>query len=405
MEEYVKQFKIKADVKEAIESVSKLDTKIEKLSLKDIGKSFASEKFNIAFFENELKNLDTAYKNQKMIDEQLSESLNSLSRFKLSSSTQELLSPLFSKSVSQEERDKISLGLSNLEQTEQNKELVKTVNEILNEITNLDIAKLTVKDEYSNLELSKQKVRNQNVLKLSEKLFDNIYNTAKDFFEDVYSDAKSMLNDIASFDLENSKRFNQEAISLAINWGLTGAEAYAAEQAAEFVGYEDFSDLVSNLWAMNDVQKEEFEKMYDIYYKSYEQNQELALSYQEFNTEWKAFKDELAISFMTWFSENKDTIKMLLSGTVDLLKSILDAVSYVVNLFGGISSERTISERAASAADIISSYTTSNMNNIQIKNDITINGSIDKTTVENAVNNGYQQNYRQMLNVFKGGRN
>ena len=182
-----------------------------------------------------------------------------------------------------------------------------------------------------------------------------------DFLEETFIDAVknawAELQEIATYDLSSSTTYNSAAYKLATSYGMTGAEAYAFQNAMEKTG----TDL-STVWEALSVMPElrtAFLEYYETYLESYEENQELAESVQEFTKAWDDFKNDLMMEVMEWFSDNKavilatlEAIESFLSGILTITGSIMDYLS--------IEEDSTDEERAAYTESIIESNIANN---------------------------------------------
>lgn len=103
----------------------------------------------------------------------------------------------------------------------------------------------------------------------------------KQLISDITQRAFEMMDTIASYSA-NSRIFSQEATNLKLNYGLTGAQAYAAQQASQLTGFGSFDSYLENQWFATKEQREEWQKLYKQYEKSYEQDEKVALEFQAF---------------------------------------------------------------------------------------------------------------------------
>lgn len=222
-----------------------------------------------------------------------------------------------------------------------------------------------------------------------------IFDTVKGLAEDIFEQAKEMMDEIASYS-ENSMMFSEKALDLRMSYGLTGAQAYAYQKAAEDVGFGDFEGYIENAAFASKETLDRFDELLNLYQTTYEQDKETAEAYQRFQAEFKDFKTKMASSLIDFFMDNKDTIMSLLQGAVGLLEGIMQFVGWLVDRFNA-GRERTTYERQSSLSDIYNSYGGSKTTNIKIDNSFTGVSPRDRQTYTNAG----ELTYRQIIDSFR----
>ena len=83
---------------------------------------------------------------------------------------------------------------------------------------------------------------------------------------------------------------------------------------------------------------------------------------------------------------------------MDFMKAVLNILGAIAEAFGN-ETERSDSQRAAAANDIISSYRTSNSNNVSVSNTFNVSGTNLQSNQE--LQNAGSTTYRQIINAFK----
>lgn len=244
-----------------------------------------------------------------------------------------------------------------------------------------------------------------------KKAFDNMQQSIADFAskakEAIISfvkDAIEAMQEMATWDLQNSKVYNQDAVDMYMQTGLQGADAYGMSKALETQGFGSMDDFIEAMPTMNQEQLEYMQEIADINAEQYEEDLDVAQEFQEFQVEYGKFKQELQKSLIDFFMENKDTIMTILEGIMSFLGSILDVVGGIFGLFSG-SKERSEEEKKQATADIlgVSSSTLTNNNianntsNVNVNNTFNGVGQQDQSWLANTG----QMTYQQVIEALK----
>lgn len=217
-----------------------------------------------------------------------------------------------------------------------------------------------------------------------------IADTFVEGFKDMMSEAKAMFEEMASYDLGNSLFSNSSAREQALQYGLSDDQNYALTQTMNALNMKSEEDLMY----MNEAQREKFAELMGVYSARYNklENEGFFQEYQEFQLEFKQFKEEMQMDLISFFMENKETIKSVMKMSVSFMKGALEFFDFMLKLFGG---QRTENERAAATSDIISNYTSANTANqttsVQIDNTFNGVGNNDRQSLVNAGELTYQQ--------------
>lgn len=209
-------------------------------------------------------------------------------------------------------------------------------------------------------------------------------------FKNMMSEAKAMFEEIASYDLGNSLFSNRSAREQALQYGLSNDQNYALTQTMNALNMKSEEDLMY----MNRAQREKFAELMGVYSARYNklENKGFFQEYQEFQLEFKQFKEEMQMDLISFFMENKEMIKSVMKMGISFMKGALEFFDFMLKLFGG---QRTENERAATTSDIISNYTSANTANqtTSVKIDNTFNGvgNNDRQSLVNAGELTYQQ--------------
>lgn len=386
---YVKKIRFEADTKQLEDSVKAFEKNLSTVE-KQVDSSFSSplrdsvKTFSRSFKDAFKESFGIAKTDVDRLKEQLADISDSIS-------------------ITTKKREAYAGILTSKDATDEEKADAQQQYDLLTrQLNNETKAKLDAEQKLTDAKLEANKQMYAKLGKVAGeklgKIISNIGDAFKGFLKDMFTEALGMLEDIASYNLETTTKFNQQAVDLAVNYGLTGAEAYSTQKAAEQMGYGSVDTLIENMWNMNDAQKERFNKLQEQYKKSYEQDMELAQKYQEFTAEWEDFKKNFQMELLEWFSNNKDTIKSVLKLLMNFMKVTLKLLSAIADAFG-VDAERTSEERLQASSDIVNSYKTANTNNVSISNTFNVSGTTTQT--ENQLSKIGSNVYRQFCNVFR----
>ena len=120
-----------------------------------------------------------------------------------------------------------------------------------------------------------------------------------------------------------------------MKYGLSSAQNWALTQTMGALGMHGEEDLMY----MNKEQREKFSVFMDKYSKWYDEMESSGVlqNIQEMQLDLYMFKQELAMDFMKWFAENKDTllntIKILAKLTMTIVEGIMKVVQFFANLY------------------------------------------------------------------------
>ena len=227
---------------------------------------------------------------------------------------------------------------------------------------------------------------------------------AKDAIIDFVNDAIEAMQDMATWDLQNSKVFNQDAVNMYMQTGLQGANAYGMSKALETQGFGSMDDFIESMPFMNQEQLAYMQEIAEINKKQYAEDLEVALAFQEFQVEYDKFKQELQKSLIDFFMKNKDTIMTILEGIMSFLDAILNVVDGIFRLFSG-ARERSEEKKKQVTADILgvssstltNNNTTNNTSNVNVNNTFNGVGQQDQSWLANTG----QMTYQQVIEALK----
>lgn len=185
---------------------------------------------------------------------------------------------------------------------------------------------------------------------------------------------------------------NAAARTQQMKYGLTSAQNYALSRTMSMMGMSGDEDLMY----MNKNQVKLFSSMMDKYSSWYEKMESSGVlaNIQEMQMDIQMFKEELAMEFMEWFSENKDTI---LSSIKNIAKFVMDIANVVCKTTGWIGKGISwlTGQNSSTLSDTMSSAAT--YSNATIQRGTTNNININMTNSAT----GVLSDQSQMENFFK----
>lgn len=157
----------------------------------------------------------------------------------------------------------------------------------------------------------------------------------KDNFREVVGIISNMMDKYegaGTYATGTSIFMNAKAREQQMKYGLSNAQNYALSQTMTLLNLKSDEDLMY----MNQTQVTKFNEFMNKYSNWYNQLQSSGVlaKVQNFQLEFEMFKQELAMDFMNWFADNKDTLMDAIKTTVEVLKAIL---TVVMNITKGIS--------------------------------------------------------------------
>ncbi len=195
---------------------------------------------------------------------------------------------------------------------------------------------------------------------------------------------------------------NPTARTQQMKYGLTNSQNYALSRTMTMMNLQSDEDLMY----MNKNQVQLFSSMMQKYSSWYDKMESSGVltRVQEMQMDLQMFREELAMDFMEWFSENKDTILNAVKNIAKFVMQIADVVVKATGWFGqGISwltgqSSSTLSETMSNATSYSNASITrgtSKTNNINITMTNTATGVLsDQSQMENFFS-------EQLVNTFK----
>lgn len=207
----------------------------------------------------------------------------------------------------------------------------------------------TLKEEYAESKLKALKVSNaesmaSNVVKEIGKALKGINETfktvlgvsisVKENFKDIATLAGQTLQSFNQASMSNSLIVNSQMRTQQITLGLTDAQNFAYSQARGILNIQTIEDLMY----LNAEQRNIFSQLMNKYSAWYEEMSTSGSlrSFQELQLDFAIFKQEIAMKFLDWFSQNKTVIYDIMNVSVWLLENIANIVGVIASLLGKI---------------------------------------------------------------------
>jgi hypothetical protein len=208
----------------------------------------------------------------------------------------------------------------------------------------------------------------------------------KDYFSqiaDTVSEIVDKNTGMATYDTSTSLFSNAAAREQQMTYGLSSAQNYAFSQTKNILGIRSEDDLMY----MNSDQRQLFSQFMTTYSNWYNQlsSSGVLADIQKMQLEFSFFKQQMAVSFLTWIGKNKDTIMTIMKTVMTLTERIIEIVGKILTFFTGDSVETSsISAATADSVSLKSSSTPAKYYNINMNMTNTATGVLsDQTQLEN----------------------
>lgn len=158
---------------------------------------------------------------------------------------------------------------------------------------------------------------------------------------------------MASYNIGTSLFSNADARNTQLKYGLTGRSAYAFDVTRNILNIRSDEDLLY----MNKSQRSVFlaiMQKQERWYSELESSGVLR-TIQEFQLDFEMFKNEMAVDVLKWFAANKETVAVVLKGTLTVLKGIMTLLAKVFTLFSIDYSGSSFGAGSTALSDAVSS--------------------------------------------------
>lgn len=243
---------------------------------------------------------------------------------------------------------------------------------------------------------------------VGRKAFDAMSNAISNFgrkalesIKSFVSDAIESIKEMAKWNISQSSTYNPEAVSLYMETGLKGSDAYAMQTALESQNFGSMQDFYEAMPFMTKQQLDYMQETLTIAKENYENSIDDSMKFEEFSKEYDLFKKELQSEFIEFFTENSATIKAFLELGIKAMEFTVKFFGWIMSRFSE-GSERTDSERKQAIADIlnVSSSSLTNANNSKTVNMSNTYNGVSKADQSWLANVG-QMTYLQIIEALK----
>lgn len=229
----------------------------------------------------------------------------------------------------------------------------------------------------------------------------NFGRKALESIKSFVSDAIESIKEMAKWNISQSSTYNPEAVSLYMETGLKGSDAYAMQTALESQNFSSMQDFYEAMPFMTKQQLDYMQETLNIAKENYENSIDDSMKFEEFSKEYDLFKKELQSEFIEFFTENSATIKAFLELGIKAMEFTVKFFGWIMSRFSE-GSERTDSERKQAIADIlnVSSSSLTNANNSKTVNMSNTYNGVSKADQSWLANVG-QMTYLQIIEALK----
>lgn len=243
---------------------------------------------------------------------------------------------------------------------------------------------------------------------IGRKAFESMSNAISNFgrkalesIKSFVSDAIESIKEMAKWNISQSSTYNPEAVSLYMETGLKGSDAYAMQTALESQNFSSMQDFYEAMPFMTKQQLDYMQETLTIAKENYENSIDDSMKFEEFSKEYDLFKKELQSEFIEFFTENSATIKAFLELGIKAMEFTVKFFGWIMSRFSE-GSERTDSERKQAIADIlnVSSSSLTNANNSKTVNMSNTYNGVSKADQSWLANVG-QMTYLQIIEALK----
>ena len=243
---------------------------------------------------------------------------------------------------------------------------------------------------------------------VGKKAFESMSNAISSFgkkalesIKEFVSDAIESIKEMAKWNISQSSTYNPEAVSLYMETGLKGSDAYAMNAALESQNFSSMQDFYEAMPFMTKQQLDYMQETLKIAKENYENSIDDSMKFEEFSKEYDLFKKELQSEFIEFFTENSATIKAFLELGIKAMEFTVKFFGWIMSKFSE-GSERTDSERKQAVADIlnVSSSSLTNANNSKTVNMSNTYNGVSKADQSWLANVG-QMTYLQIIEALK----
>ena len=151
--------------------------------------------------------------------------------------------------------------------------------------------------------------------------------------KDITDKISTYVKDVPTYATGSSLITNSKARRQQMEYGLSNAQNYALTESMGMLGMTDLEDLMY----MNKNQAKLFSTFMDKYSAWYERLEASGAfqSIQEFQLDFKMFRQEIAMDFMEWFAEHRDEIFDAVKVIEEIIKKVLENIIRLTEKIAG----------------------------------------------------------------------
>lgn len=221
----------------------------------------------------------------------------------------------------------------------------------------------------------------------------------KSIYNDILSNfkmsLKASINEMSSM-LSFSKLSSSQTRDLAFGYGFSSSEAYGYNKAMSLLGFESEEDL----FYANTQELKQFRSAFEKYSSYYEELYDSGFfeTMQEYQFEMASFRQEMQLQVVKFFMDNKDTIKSGMLAIMQISKTLMSILSWLVNIFG-----TNTGLEGMTSTDIVNKYSNSNQTNNNTN--VNVNNTFNNVAKDDEawLANAGSMTYQQVIEALKGG--
>lgn len=194
-----------------------------------------------------------------------------------------------------------------------------------------------------------------------------IGNTLTKPFKDLAEKVKGVITEmtqletgVATYNMSTSLITNAAAREQQLRYGLSSSQNYAFTKAKSLLNIQSDEDLMY----MNKEQRDRLLSYMERYSSWYDEMESSGVlkNIQEMQLEFNELKEELAMEFLSWIAENKETIMVCIKGIFEVIKTISNLImSFVSFITAGKTNTYDLYEKS-NASDTYNNNNSRNTN-------------------------------------------
>lgn len=205
---------------------------------------------------------------------------------------------------------------------------------------------------------------------------------------------------VATFATGTSLITNAAAREQQLKYGLTASQNYGFTKAKEMLNIQSDEDLMY----MNRDQRERLLQYMEQYSRWYDEMESSGVlqAIQEMQLEFNELKEELAMEFLSWVAENKDTIMTCIRGIFEVIKWVANMIMSIVNFITGGKANSYDLYDSAKASDTVNNNNNNSRNTTININANTTNNATGVLGSADALNKFNEENWSNLAKQIVG---